>query len=111
MDVLVRQLDPPEAARVLLGERHESVADGRHVLPRQQAARAEHLGMGDRGAHIVGDEAGVQLVVEAGGVLEDPLVERHPFVPKAAQRAARASFALAPSPTAVSARSSALTSA
>jgi hypothetical protein len=47
----------------------------------------QHLGMGDRGAHVVRDQAGVKEVVLAGRVAEHPLVERLPLVPEACHRA------------------------
>ena len=49
----------------------------------------QHLGVGDRGAHVVRDQAGVEEVVLAGRVAEHPLVERLPLVPEACHRALR----------------------
>jgi hypothetical protein len=91
MDVLFLDGDLPGAGRVLRGERLEAVADRGQVVRRQQPGGVQHLGVGDRGADVVGDEAGVQPVVLAGGVAEHPGVERLPLVPQAGHQAARPS--------------------
>ena len=87
VDVLVveRDLQSPAAC-----SRASSSSPAR-MAARSSAARSpascEHLGVGDRGAHVVGDEAGVEAVVLAGGVAQDPLVERLALVPEAAHAA------------------------
>ena len=58
--ILIGQLDPPHAALVLLGQRREAVAYQRKVCGRQQPLRVQHLGMRDRGAHVVAHQAFIE---------------------------------------------------
>ena len=81
--VLLGELDVPLAARVACGERLERSADRGEILRRQQLLEVQHLGMGDRGAHIVGHQPLIERVILAGGVLEHALIERCALVPQA----------------------------
>ena len=69
------------------GERLQSLADCGQVFRGEQAGALEHLGVGDGGSDVVGDEPGIKDVILAGGEAEDPFVERIPLVPEAGHRA------------------------
>ena len=87
VDVLVREGDPPLPRRVLRGKRLQPLADGGEVRRGEQPHLVEHAGVGDRGPDVIGDEAGVEGVVLAGGVAQHALVERLPLVPQPAHAA------------------------
>src|SRR5437763_1090870 len=73
-----------------------SAAKAPAVLGREEAVLPQHLDVGDRGAGVVADEAGVEPMVLARGVAEDPLVERLAAVPEAAQEETAPPASLAP---------------
>ena len=80
--ILVGELDVPVPAGVLVGERAEAGADGLEVARAEQALRMQHLGMRDRGAHVVRHEALIERVVLARGELEHARIERRALVPQ-----------------------------
>ena len=47
LPVLIGELDVPGTARVLVGERRESLADGGEIGGRQQLLRVQHLRVGE----------------------------------------------------------------
>ncbi len=82
LPVLVVELDPPQSAGVLVGECAEPGADRLEVGGADQALRAQHLRVRDRGGDIVAHQPLVQRVVLAGGVFQDARIERRPRVPQ-----------------------------
>ncbi len=104
VDVLVAELDLPVAGGMGGGERGQPVANRRDQGCGQQPNLAEHLGMGDRSAHVVRHQASVEPVILAGGVAQHPLVERpapRPL-PQPAHRRTAAAAVAACSPAACS---------
>src|SRR5262245_62842025 len=72
---------------MLGGEFGQSVADRDQIIRGEQALGMQHLGMRDRGSDVVRHEPIVQRVILAGGVTQNALVERRPFVPQSAHPA------------------------
>jgi hypothetical protein len=85
--VLVLQRDLPGSLGVLLLQLFEPGADRLQISRRQKPHLVEHLGVGDRGADVIGHEAGVEPVILARGVAQDAVVQRLALVPQAAQAA------------------------
>jgi len=84
LTVFIGELDFPLAVRVLSADRRQSVANCVQIRVGQQFLGIEHLGVRDRSAHVVFDQAFIERVVVARGVREHPLVEIDAFVPEPA---------------------------
>src|SRR5215469_3700524 len=82
LPVLVRELDVPGAARMLGADLAEGSANGGEVGIRQQLLAVQHLGVRDRGAHVVRHEPLIECVVLAGGEAQHPLIEGRALVPQ-----------------------------
>src|SRR5207248_11035020 len=80
--LLVGERDAPLPARGALGVPQEAGADGIEIRDGEQPLPGEHLGVSDRGAHVVGNEPLVERVVLAGGVVQHPFIERRALVPQ-----------------------------
>ena len=96
--VLVGELDLPLArARA---RRASAVSPSRMAsqirVRRAASAALQHLGVRDRGAHVVVHEALVERVVLAGRVREHTLVERRALVPEPAHVASTCRPAVRP---------------
>jgi len=72
----------PFATGVGLPDLAESRPHRLEIGAAQQAAVVQHLGVGDGGLHVVGDQAVVEGVVLAGRVAQHALVERRTLVPE-----------------------------
>ena len=79
---------------VLLAERREPIADQLQIPGRQQPLRVQHVGMRDRGAHVVAHQALIERMVFPGGVLQHPRIERRALVPQPCHAAAASCGAL-----------------
>src|SRR5690348_6293015 len=82
--VFVGELDGPDAGGVFLAEPREPVADQHEIGGVEQLRRVQHLGVRDRGTHVVFHEPLVERVVVARGVPQHPLVEIDSLVPEPA---------------------------
>src|ERR1700733_2133742 len=77
--VLLGELDVPEPALMLIGERAEPGADLLEVLAGEELLCLQHLGMGNRGAHVIAHQALIER-----RVAQYALIERCALVPKSA---------------------------
>ena len=66
---------------VLRGERRERLVYGGEIVRGKQLLRVQHLGMRDRGTHVVRHEPLIECMVLACGVLEHPRIEWRTLVP------------------------------
>ncbi len=80
--VLVGELDVPATAGVLGGQLVERRAHAGELVRAEQALRVQHLGVRQRGAHIVGHETLIEREVLARAVAEHLRIERHALVPQ-----------------------------
>ena len=94
LPVLEIERHGPLAARVGRGDLAQAVADRGEVGVVHQAGVVQHLGVRDRGLHVVGHQPVVERVVLAGGVAQHPLVERRALVPESRHCVAPCSAAL-----------------
>src|SRR6185437_16633169 len=88
--VLVDQLDAPLAALVLLTDRAEARANRSQIRIRQQLLLIEHLGVRDRGADVIANQALIERVVFARRVLQYTVVQGSPFIPQSCHVSPRA---------------------
>ena len=80
--ILLFERDAPFAARMLLADRLERLADRREIRGRQQPLLPQHLGVRDGGLNVVAHQAVVEQMILAGRVREHALIERRPLVPQ-----------------------------
>ena len=92
--ILLFERDAPLAARMLLADGCERVANGAMIRRRQKALLRQHVGMRDRGLDVVAHQPVVEEMVLARRVGEHALIERGALVPEARHDCAACSAGL-----------------